>query len=639
MKCKILPINLICLFRCNMGSAADKIQPQEVNSISSLANVTSSLDYKNQRRKTTDVCFFVVHSLFLVLLAGFIVYCANYADINRILRGYDSCGYICGKINKESSRDPKLHCNADNSHLPLLLVYNPTYGHIPGLSYDVSVPSRKCVKSCDHYQNFRQILNRCLPVKISSADTKIKKFTDINLKDFAREVTEDFRLCWRETLYLCLIALGFSIVIVILLRYLAGIVVWLVLVIVALGSIAGTAYIWIIWKNSKEETDNNIDTSILAQLDIHKTVGYLTFAIIATIITVCILLVILVMRKRIDLVIQLFKESGKALGAMPLLLFEPLLTFIVISGAIAAFVYCVLLIESAGHLTFIRESYYNYEKDVAMLIARWINIFAFLWTIQFIIGCQQMVIAGAVAAWYFTRNKKRLGSPVFYSFYNLTRYHIGSVCFGSFVIALVQLLRIILSLVQRFVKKYNNSCANCVLKCCQCCLYIFEKIIKYISRNAYIEIAIRGYPFCKAGQVAFKILTSNALRVAAINAVGDFVLFLGKVIVVMATVVLGIQFLQNKEGVQHIWAILTVCGVFAFFVSHCFLTVYEMAIDTIFICFCEDCEQNDGLSRPYYMSRDLMHFVENSKKALRALSSEREAAHSQSPKLVTTSNT
>lgn len=41
-----------------------------------------------------------------------------------------------------------------------------------------------------------------------------------------------------------------------------------------------------------------------------------------------------------------------------------------------------------------------------------------------------------------------------------------------------------------------------------------------------------------------------------------------------------------------------------------------MTIDTIFLCFCEDCEQNDGISQPYFMSRGLMEFVENSKRAL-----------------------
>lgn len=41
-----------------------------------------------------------------------------------------------------------------------------------------------------------------------------------------------------------------------------------------------------------------------------------------------------------------------------------------------------------------------------------------------------------------------------------------------------------------------------------------------------------------------------------------------------------------------------------------------MIIDTIFLCFCEDCEMNDGLSRPYYMSTGLMDFVHNSKRVL-----------------------
>jgi hypothetical protein len=31
-----------------------------------------------------------------------------------------------------------------------------------------------------------------------------------------------------------------------------------------------------------------------------------------------------------------------------------------------------------------------------------------------------------------------------------------------------------------------------------------------------------------------------------------------------------------------------------------------MTIDTIFLCYCEDSELNDGVERPYYMSRDLM---------------------------------
>lgn len=49
---------------------------------------------------------------------------------------------------------------------------------------------------------------------------------------------------------------------------------------------------------------------------------------------------------------------------------------------------------------------------------------------------------------------------------------------------------------------------------------------------------------------------------------------------------------------------------------NCFKLNLQMIIDTIFICFCEDCEQNDGINRPYFMSRGLMEFIQNSKKAM-----------------------
>lgn len=51
----------------------------------------------------------------------------------------------------------------------------------------------------------------------------------------------------------------------------------------------------------------------------------LAYAIIGTIFTIIVCLVIFVMRKRIKLVIQLFEEAGKAITNMPLLLLEPIL--------------------------------------------------------------------------------------------------------------------------------------------------------------------------------------------------------------------------------------------------------------------------------------------------------------------------
>ncbi|XP_029342660.1 choline transporter-like protein 1 [Acyrthosiphon pisum] len=55
----------------------------------------------------------------------------------------------------------------------------------------------------------------------------------------------------------------------------------------------------------------------------------------------------------------------------------------------------------------------------------------------------------------------------------------------------------------------------------------------------------------------------------------------------------------------------------AYFVAHYFISVFEMVFDTIFMCFCEDGKLNDGFTEQYYMSKELMIFVESSQNKLR----------------------
>ena len=40
----------------------------------------------------------------------------------------------------------------------------------------------------------------------------------------------------------------------------------------------------------------------------------------------------------------------------------------------------------------------------------WYHLFGLLWTSQFLIACEEMVVAGAIAGWYFSRDKKQVCS-------------------------------------------------------------------------------------------------------------------------------------------------------------------------------------------------------------------------------------
>lgn len=609
-------------------SSSDRVEPANSSQIPIKGyqdgNETSTYEFDGpvKKRGCTDVFFLLLLIVFLGGLAYFVIYSCKLGDIDRVINGYDKCGNICGKKNERDYS--KINCYGEDQTSRKLL-------QIEGLNAKNIIWSnvvRKCVSECD--SGYKKLLNRCIPdVNVDKSSTR-SFFSKTGLPDFLREVAEELESCKTDLLYLFLISLAFSIVLLILFRFLAGVVVWVILIGAMVTSVAGTIFLWILWKRKK-------DALAVRTADVESeqqsVTSYLAFAIAATIVTVIIWLVVLVMRKRIQLVVQLFKEAGKAVASMPLLLLEPLLTFVTVGAVIAMWLYFALWIESAGVLTeknTDNQDYrnYSYKKDTIIKVARWYNLFALFWLIQFCVGCQHMVIAGAVSKWFFTRERKHLGCPIGRAFFNLVRYHLGSVALGSFLIALVQLVRAVLKYIEEKTKASQNTVSRCIFRTCQCCLWCFEKILQFFSRNAYIEVAMKGHNFCRGGQQAFKLLASNALRVAAINSVGDFVLFLGKAIVVIATVLIGVQMLNERDELQHKWVPLALAGLFAYVVSHVFVTVYEMVIDTIFLCFCEDCEQNDGLSRPYFMSRGLMEFVQNSKKALAIRDSPRSEAWS-----------
>ena len=62
--------------------------------------------------------------------------------------------------------------------------------------------------------------------------------------------------------------------------------------------------------------------------------------------------------------------------------------------------------------------------------------------------------------------------------------------------------------------------------------------------------AIYGYSFCKAARRAFMVILNNALRVAAINSVGTFTLFLGKLACIALTVCASFYLIKVNFSVE-----------------------------------------------------------------------------------------
>ncbi|KYN11850.1 Choline transporter-like protein 1 [Trachymyrmex cornetzi] len=596
-------------------------------------NQNSLSDYSEQvfvkDRSCTD--FFVIIVLF-VLVGGFVLMMTNVmkeGDIYRVINGYDDYGNVCGRVTPDDpEREGK---GADYTHKPYLKmdlnITISTYEKEKNNSVtrlSVHVKKRTCERCCAEDEIL--FLKRCINKTIDNST----RF-DPSHFSVSDSVFTDVIIVWRELIYLLLIALTLSVGILVAFRYMIQYIIYVILIGTVLTCNGGTTYLWLAWYQEKESVE---------RCEIYEENSsvepYFIYATIMSVVSVIVFPVVLVMRKRIKLVIQLFREASKAVYSMPALLFQPLYTYLLIGSTAIAWLYCRLWISSAENdgdnieLIWENEIEIVNSKEDAFFIERWYNQCLFIVVCSFYLGCQHMIVACAVAQWFFTRDKRRLSSPVAKSFGYVIRYHLGTVAFGAliyFIIEILQFYRLILGIIkviramitfiQKFLKRYDNSCVKRILCCCQCCLWCPDRAVKLANKNIYVETAIYGCNFNTAGKKTLQV--TNNLREAAIDYVGVFVLFLGKILVVTLTVVSGVYLIQKKKGLNHPWIPITLAGIFAFLVSHCFISIYEVIIDTIFICFCEDCEKNDGINRPYFMSRGLMEFVKNRKKAVRHL--------------------
>ena len=198
---------------------------------------------------------------------------------------------------------------------------------------------------------------------------------------------------------------------------------------------------------------------------------------------------------------------------------------------------------------------YNYtlppqyaKMDVTNYLAL-IELFGFLWTLQFNLAILTGVVAGAVMEWYWTSHdddhaaskegKKGsdhqpvLNFPILTSFKNLIRYYMGSMLHGSFWIALVQFIRIIVAYIMSKTEKLRegNKALKALAMVITCCLWCLEKIVKYVSRMAFILVILEDKHFCGAGWHAVKLIVGNKARFAFVTIFAQASLILGKILI------------------------------------------------------------------------------------------------------------
>ncbi|KAK7916772.1 hypothetical protein WMY93_012533 [Mugilogobius chulae] len=627
-------------------------------------------------RSCTDLPWFLLFTAFCVGMGGICGFTVATGGAARLLFGYDSFGNTCGERNERlegvrlsglDHTDRKFvffldPCDIDlvqrrirSMALCVSLCPNrelKTYEDLRSFamnngselcSYELaahnypSLPERfdRCPKLPVPRSKPLPLLRRCSPVQVSCyARLAVAVVTFVGDDSVLHRLIAGVSASRDVIIGLCFLALVLSMLLMLIIRYISTVLVWVLTGLVVLGSLGGTGVLWWLYIDHRLHGNDTVTTvrprdrsnegNVGSKDAVTKNQALLVYAGAATVFTLVLMLLMLFMRKRVALTVALFHVAGKVFLCLPLLAALPFITLLFLLLFWSYWVLVLLFLGTSGDPVPDQDSgLVEFRLQGNLQYLPWFHAVGLVWISEFILACQQMTIAGAVVTYYFTRDKARLpATPILSSVLRLVRYHLGTVAKGSFIITLVKAPRLLLMYLHNQLRGKENACARCLLKSCICCLWCLEKCLNYLNQNAYAATAINSTSFCVSARDAFVILVENTLRVATINAVGDFVLFLGADRLMHClcwVLVLNYQ----RDLSEWLLPLVFVC-LGAFLVSHCFLSVFEIVVDVLFLCFAIDTKYNDGTpGKEFYMDKALMEFVESSRRVERGLSRRR----------------
>ncbi|XP_006823430.1 choline transporter-like protein 2 [Saccoglossus kowalevskii] len=479
----------------------------------------------------------------------------------------------------------------------------------------------------------------------------------INARAIADKVFDDITETWTFLIGGAVIGMLISFIFIVLMRWIAGIVVWLIIILLFLLLALGIYLCYTEYAELASVDTSSIEfeftTNLTSYLDMKET--WLAFTIILGVVLAILILIVIFLFKRIRLAIALIKEGSRAVSSCMFTLLWPVIPFLLEVALFAFWIVLAVYLATSGSATYAIANaptdypiangtscdvtlfdgnntgaqciFVEYSGDPNLFRMQIYILFGLFWIMNFIVALDQIVLAGAFASYYwaFTKPKDIPVFPVSYSLGRSLRYHLGSLAFGSFIIAVIQIIRVMLEYLDHKLKGSENKVAKFLLKCMKCCFWCLEKFMKFLNKNAYIMIAVYGKNFCTSAKNAFFLLMRNIVRVVVLDKITDFLLFLGKLMVTAAVGTLAYFFFTNQISwyetylsdylgsvptLNYYWIPMIIICILTYLIASIFFSVYNMAIDTLFLCFLEDLERHDGSAeKPYYMSKELMNIA------------------------------
>ena len=119
---------------------------------------------------------------------------------------------------------------------------------------------------------------------------------------------------------------------------------------------------------------------------------------------------------------------------------------------------------------------------------------------------------------------------------------------GSFLVATVAIVRLVFEYIIYSYEKAQpkpNAIWNVIKAIIRFVSWSLDCCVKFVNKNAYIQIALRNQNFCPAAKTSFYLAIRNAARASAVSIIGAIIAVLGKGFIVAAVAFMTISIIDS----------------------------------------------------------------------------------------------
>jgi len=221
--------------------------------------------------------------------------------------------------------------------------------------------------------------------------------------------------------------------------------------------------------------------------------------------------------------------------------------------------------------------------------------FGLLWVVAFNRATSGFIVMVSATTYYFDSNESREGyADVGLGFHLAYMSHAGSLAFGSFIVALVQFIRIVFMYLAEQFKKTSgdNKLVKCIICCADCVLACIEKICDYINAAAFAYMAVSGDGFCTAAWNGFLLNLKHILQYAWANVLARMFVFVGKIglcVLNCCSLWAIMKYLtHDMEEISSPAGPIVVVGIFTYVCASVFLGLFDEAVMALMTCLAID---------------------------------------------------